>query len=302
MGLFKTQIVEDYSLHEANKTIFQNYHFNCKKCNSINDSYIIYEGNKEYLKKIYEAHNISEKEKVDVAINFIGSKVTDKVIVSGGHTVVDLSNKLHAGEESIKSTNFTFDIISKLQTDYNKKAEFLIQLNDIYMEYDPHSTSGTISNQYREQALKPYVIPCSINEILKKRSKELNRTFDLYYCSSKNLSDTFKRHIKTAKKNNSQLFNYKENESEKRWDMLIDGEPVSVLVNDKPNCVSANAAMLRSIRYLVDNRRQKDNFTSYVGIFPLCSMDNVLNGYKVANKFYGLDLPTYFIFTGTSCF
>lgn len=84
--------------------------------------------------------------------------------------------------------------------------------------------------------------------------------------------------------------------------MVIDGEPISVLVNDKPNCISANAAMLRSIRYIIDNRRKKDNFTSYVGIFPLCSMDNVLDGYRVAKKFYNLDLHTYYIFTGTSCF
>lgn len=302
MALLKTSMVQDYSIHEMNKTIYPDYQFNCKKSNLQDTRFIIYEGKNNNLTKIYESYDINEQERVKVTLDLIGDKVTDKAIISGGHTVVDLSNKLHAGDEAIKSTNFAFKLISKLQVEYGKKAEFLVQLNDIYMEYDLESTSGTIPNKYREQAFKPYVIPSAINEILKKYSTELDRNFDLYYCSSKNLSDSFKRHIKNEKKCNNELFSYIENESEKRWNMVIDGEQISVLVNDKPNCISANAAMLRSIRYIVDNRRQKDNFTSYVGIFPLCSMDNVLDGYKVATKFYDLDLPTYYIFTGTSCF
>jgi CRISPR/Cas system CMR-associated protein Cmr5 small subunit len=83
---------------------------------------------------------------------------------------------------------------------------------------------------------------------------------------------------------------------------MLDNEYVPVLVNNKPNCVAANAAMLRLIRYKIDNRKQKENYTSYIGIFPLCCIDNVLNGYRAAVKFYNLKLPTFFIFTGKSCF
>lgn len=63
-----------------------------------------------------------------------------------------------------------------------------------------------------------------------------------------------------------------------------------------------SAATLRAIRYDIANNKVKDKFTSHIGIYPLCSIDNVLDGHKLATAFYGLDLPTYFAFCGKSCF
>lgn len=41
MALLKTSIIEDYSVHEANKIIYPEYQFNCKKCNSEDNRFII---------------------------------------------------------------------------------------------------------------------------------------------------------------------------------------------------------------------------------------------------------------------
>ena len=46
-----------------------------------------------------------------------------------------------------------------------------------------------------------------------------------------------------------------------------------------------------------------DNYISHIGVFPLCSLDNVLNGYRAATSFYGnLNLPCLLVFFGKSCF
>ncbi|MCL2469677.1 MAG: hypothetical protein FWF24_05545 [Alphaproteobacteria bacterium] len=84
--------------------------------------------------------------------------------------------------------------------------------------------------------------------------------------------------------------------------MVVNDERIVVLHNDKPNCAAGNAATLRAIRYEITNNKIRDNFTSHIGLYPLCSRQNVLDGYKVAHAFYGLNLPSYFAFFGRACF
>lgn len=113
----------------------------------------------------------------------------------------------------------------------------------------------------------------------------------------KNMADRFKRHIKSKEK--EKLF-FKENNS---VFMNIDGSSFEVIKNNKPTCAAGNAATFRSIRYKISSNKTFDNYTSHIGVFPLCSMANVINGYKAAASFYsGLNLPCLLIFFGTSCF
>ncbi|MDR0430983.1 MAG: hypothetical protein LBH58_10960 [Tannerellaceae bacterium] len=210
MSILLSPQVSDYSTVE--KSIYSKYQFNCKKIWKGKDTFIIYEGNTTGISKIYESSSTDLNERIEVVVDLVKCKVTNRLLISGGHTVVDLSNRLNIGKEAIESTTLSLELIKKIQHELNIHAEFLIQLNDIYMEYDAESTNGTIPNKFREQALKPYIIPCEINSILKKYSDELDRELNLHYCSSKNLADQFKRHIKNEKRNNQDLFKYVEDQ------------------------------------------------------------------------------------------
>ena len=54
--------------------------------------------------------------------------------------------------------------------------------------------------------------------------------------------------------------------------------------------------------FIVNNSKIKDNYDSHIGIYPLCSLDNVINGYLVGNDFYKLNLPTILIFYDKKCY
>ena len=77
---------------------------------------------------------------------------------------------------------------------------------------------------------------------------------------------------------------------------------IEVIINNKPNCVAGNAATFRDINFIVNNSKIKDNYDSHIGIYPLGSLDNVINGYLVGNDFYKLNLPTILIFYDKKCY
>ena len=302
MSILKTPIIADYSAIKEEKVIHPGYVFSCDKWWREEERFIIYKADSSGLVKIFDEPSADLHKNVSTAVNLIGEHLHEKTIVSGAHTVIDLLDRYNVGAEVIESAEFSLELIARIQDLYGKKLEFMIQLNDLFMELDMDINTST-ANKYREMALKPYIVPLGINELLKTYSAKLGRTLDLYYCAEKNLADAYKRHIKKKKKQESDTYVHKETEDGTMWCIVVDGEEIIVSRNDKPNCVAANAAMLRSIRYQVSSNRIKDNFRSYVGIFPLCSITNVLNGYKAAITTYpDLDLPTYFIFTGITCF
>ncbi len=296
MSLSQLAIIEDYHSLEVSRTIYPNYKCNCTKYWTGEDIFLIYKATKDNIEKIFESKEDAIKN-IDNTIDLI-KNVSDNVIISGGHTVINLKDRYHLSNQVLNSVDFTFRLIANLQQKYNKNAEFLVMLNDFYMEKDAGTDEG-LENKYRRAALNPYIIPPQINDFLIRYSKKLNRKMNFYYCSEKNMADRFKRHIKN-KKENSELFIKDKNGD---YYMVIGKDKFKVLTNNKPNCVAGNAATFRSIRYKIDSNKIKDNFSSYVGIFPLCSLDNVLNGYKAANAFYeDLDLPSYLMFFGKSCF
>lgn len=300
MPLPRVSPILNYTDLEDNRTIYPAYKCNCTKDWKQNDKFIIYKANKNTIEKIFESDIVDNNINSITTTSLIGHDLTDKIIVSGGHTVVNLSDRFHVGQEVIKSVDFSFKLIAELQKQHAKKAEFLVMLNDFYMEKDAGTDDGA-ENKYRKEALNPYLIPPKINKFLLEYSDLLGRNMDLYYCSEKNMADRFKRHIQNQKKSNDKaLFIQKDNNN---WDIMIGDNVFPVMINGKPTCVSGNAATFRAIRYEVTSNKIKDYFTSYVGMFPLCSVDNVLNGYRAANAFYEpFNLPSYLIFFGKSCF
>ena len=283
------------------RTLCPEYRCNCTKTWKKDEFFLIYRATKQGIEKIYESTETDGKKNALLTGSLIGPSVTEKILISGGHTVLNLKDRFHVSDEVLKSVDFSFLLIELLQRNFGKKAEFLIMLNDFYMEKDAGTDEG-LENKYRKESLNPYVIPPKINDYLTRYSNILGRKLDLHYCSEKNMADRFKRHIQNKKKvSNSSMFVH--DPSTNTWYVVVGEKKFVVLTNDKPNCVAGNAASFRAIRYEVTSNKLKDNFTSYVGVFPLCSIDNVLNGYIAANSFYvGFDLPSYLIFFGKSCF
>lgn len=145
------------------------------------------------------------------------------------------------------------------------------------------------------------IIFCTlINFLFQNISQKKDIKNNCYYCSEKNMADKFKRHIKNIKKNNDLFYNYDDNNE--HWGLNINNKNIEIINNNKPNCVAGNAATFRDINYTVNNRKKNKNYDSHIGIYPLCSMNNVINGYKVANSFYEIDLPTILIFFEKKCF
>lgn len=298
MAIEKLQLVKDYNELGIDRVIYQDYQCNCTKAWTGPDKLIVFKATLDGLEKIHEGDNYPETEKtVAVLARLAGSEITDKAIVAGGHTVVNLKDRFLIGQEVVKSADIALGLIARLQEEYGKRAEFLVPLNDFYMEKDAGTDEGK-ANAYRTEAVSPYVIPPQINDLLLRYSARLGRQLDLHYCSEKNMADRFKRHIKSKKKDKNGPFAQNGND----WEMTVGNKKIVVLTNDKPNCAAGNAATLRAIRYDITNNKVKDNFTSHIGIYPLCSIENVLDGHRLATAFYGLDLPTFFAFCGKSCF
>ncbi|HAX91467.1 MAG TPA: hypothetical protein DCY07_04570 [Rhodospirillaceae bacterium] len=259
---------------------------------------VVFRAAKNGIEKVYEdAYTGDVNLTVATIAKLAAKEMTNKAMIAGGHTVVNLKDRLYISDEVAKSADVALGLVAHLHEAQSKRAEFLVPLNDFYMEKDAGTDEGH-ENAYRKKAVSPYIIPPKMNDLLLRYSERLGREMALHYCSEKNMADRFKRHIKTKKKEGGGQFVKNGN----NWEMVVGNERIVVLANDKPNCAAGNAATLRAIRYDITNNKTKDNFTSHVGIYPLCSLDNVLDGHKVATAFYGLDLPTYFVFFGRSCF
>ena len=154
------------------------------------------------------------------------------------------------------------------------------------------------SNHYRKQAVSPYVMPRYVNKLIRKIKKDSKVDIKSFYVSEKNMADRFKRDIKSKITSNPAF-----RQSNQDVFMEVGGENFLVIKNNKPTCATGNAATCRAIRYLVTSNKIFDNYISHIGVFPLCSLDNVLNGYGAATSFYGnLNLPCLLVFWGKSCF
>ncbi|GAJ66573.1 MULTISPECIES: hypothetical protein [Edwardsiella] len=160
---------------------------------------------------------------------------------------------------------------------------------------DGHEIDG--ANQYRKMATSPYIIPEIINSYIKENNKHYGIDIRSFYVSEKTMADRFKRHIKNTMDKNT-LFNRQDSSL-----LMTVGEHTFAIIEDnKPTCAAGNAATFRAIRYKVSSNKIFDNYTSHIGVFPLCSRINVLNGYRAASVFYeNLSLPSLLIFFGKSC-
>lgn len=302
MALKKISLQKKYIYTKEERYVYPNYKFTCRKSVPFK-GYRIYKINNKSVQLLKENNFSNNKDDILCYLNEnIFNSIDGKGIVSGGHSVINLSDKYLCGQSAIESTELAMNIIYNLQFKYRKEFDFLIQYNDLYVEQDLTRVNKDDINKYRKQMISPLIVPVAINNILSEYSKKLNREIELNYCFSKNMADKFKRFIKKKKKTLNCFKNKNYDNGTNEWVVMLENDEIVVLKNDKPNCVSCNAAMLRDIRYNVDCNKITDNYKSYIGIFPCCSEQNVINGCKVAFELYkNFDLEVYIIIYGDSC-
>lgn len=278
----------------ADRVIYEGYRCNCQKYWKQQDRFIVYKADKEGLTEIIN----SPKDQSNLATLLeLAKYYTDsKVIISGGHTVVDLNDRFAISEEVEESVNFCLNYIIHSTTMLGIQPDFLMEINDFYMEKsDGDEIDG--ANNYRKKATSPYIIPEKVNQKIMEIKEKQQIQIKPFYVSEKNMADRFRRHIKNSVSDASKF----RKEDSSIW-MLDKDTSFEVIKNNKPTCAAGNAATLRAIRHKISSNKIFDNYTSHIGVFPLCSMKNVLDGYKAALSFYDLNLPSLLVFFGKSCF
>lgn len=279
----------------AERVIFRDYKCNCTKGWKDLDRFLVYRADESGVTEIFndevDDHNL------DILIELSRSNLSENVVISGGHTVVNLSDRFSVSNEVENSARFCIDYIVKSKEKLRIQPDFLMEINDFYMEKsDGHEIDG--ANHYRKMATSPYIIPEKINAYIKENNKRYGIDIKSFYVSEKTMADRFKRHIKSAMDKNI-LFN----RQGRNLLMTVDAHTFAIIEDNKPTCAAGNAATFRAIRYKVSSNKIFDNYTSHIGVFPLCSRTNVLNGYRAASAFYGnLSLPSLLVFFGKSCF
>jgi len=267
---------------KAESVIFKDYKCNCTKGWKDADRFIVYKADESGVTEIF-SDEVCDRN-LDVLMELSKGYLSENVVISGGHTVVNLDDRFSVSHEVEKSARFCIDYIVKSKKELNVQPDFLMEINDFYMEKnDGYEIDG--ANQYRKMATSPYIIPERINVYIKEIIKRHGIDIRSFYVSEKTMADRFKRHIKTA------------------IDKTIDEHTFAIIKDNKPTCAAGNAATFRAIRYKVSSNKIFDNYTSHIGVFPLCSRMNVLNGYRAASSFYNdFSLPSLLVFFGKSCF
>lgn len=279
----------------AERVIYKDYQCNCQKKWQKDDRFIVYVANENGIEEIINKQ-VSE-DNIDDLLDVAPLYLTNNMLISGGHTVVNLNDRFSVSREVETSAKFCIDYIVRSVKKYNIHPDFLMEINDFYMEKsDGNEIDG--ANGFRKMATSPYIIPEKINSYIcdVKEHQEVDVTS--LYVSEKNMADRFKRHIKN-RVDKEPYFSKVGNSIE----MTINGNRFDIITNNKPTCAAGNAATFRAIRYNISSNKVFDNYTSHIGVFPLCSRVNVLNGYLAAVTFYhDFKLPCLLVFFGKSCF
>jgi len=278
INILKTPIIQNCASFEKDRVIDPDYKFSCNNHWKEKDRLVIYRADSGGIQKLVDRTDSAFDENITTAVDVV-ENLHNRTMVSGGHTMIDLSDRFNMGAEALKSAEFSLEFMARIEKLYpQKKLEFMVFLNDLYIEQGA-----------RAKALNPYIIPIGLNDLLKSYSEKMGRKLDLHYCAEKVKANKFQRDIRTRKRNEPDVFKQRFDGNVVSWSVLVGSEEI-----EASYCVVATARMLKDVKL--------EKFDSFVGQFPLCSMENCLNGYKVAKRVYDLDLPCYFIFNGRSCF
>ncbi len=293
LELMPLQSAEFYKT--AERVVFKEYKCNCKKGWKGEDRFIVYKADQNGIVEVI--NNEVSNNNVEDLIVLASSFLTDKVVISGGHTVVNLDDRFSVSSEVEKSARFCIDYIAESIRRLSVQPDFLMEINDFYMEKNDGSEIDG-ANEFRRMATSPYIIPEKINDYILASNQHHGIDINAFYVSEKNMADRFKRHIKNRM--DKEAYFQRQDGNVK---MTVGEHTFDIIKENKPTCAAGNAATFRAIRYRISSNKIFDNYTSHIGVFPLCSRVNVLNGYRAAATFYdNFALPSLLVFFGKSCF
>jgi hypothetical protein len=254
---------------------------------------------------LVDTRNTNTLNMVDMILRVAGPQMHGRVMISGAHFIPNLRDRYYCGEGPLKTLQLSMMVMETLQALDHPVVDFLMLVDDLYMMHDYVRLDRSSYNHYRKELFDEIVVPTRIAETLNDRLANGLRPFRVYYSTEKCLADRFNRHVKTRKRHEPVFISGEEIPEYGSGDWFVrvaGGDLVQVIGDHKPNCPAAVADLVREVEVSVDNRRTESNYQTLLAFFPSCSMQNVLDGLKVASAVYSTDLVTYVVFTTTRCF
>ncbi|MGE0916713.1 hypothetical protein AB4M58_23280 [Escherichia coli] len=177
---------------ENSRIIYEDYSCNCQKDWKGEDRFIVYKADQTGISE--EINTSISDSNMDSLLKLARKYTSRKILISGGHTVVNLNDRFSISKEVEKSAKFCIDYIIRSINELNIKPDFLMEINDFYME---KSNGENIDgeNKYRKLATSPYIIPEVINKYIIEKQNKHDIKINCFYVSEKNMADRFKRHI-----------------------------------------------------------------------------------------------------------
>ena len=300
MGFETIRYLSEYNFSMYERCPFPAYRFTCSRKRSDTKNCRIFNVSKEGATLVFECVNVKSDK---VILKFMQTKVfptlSSKGLISGGHTVVNLSDKYACGPAATHTTELAMALVESLQIDYNKQYDFLLQFNDLYAEKDNKTINRTGMNSFRDKMRNPLIIPLQINNLVKEYSERLKREIVINYCFEMTMSRRCQRYLLRNEKTTTNIIANEHGDFFVKYNEKL----IRLSKNHKPNCAACHAAMLRYVRYNIKESHITNNVLSYIGIFPLCSETNVLDGCMAAYSIYpDFDLQTYLIFYEDLCY
>lgn len=188
--------------------------------------------------------------------------------------------------------------INDLYHIYDIYSDFVIFVNDLFMLTDKLRIDLNTINRYRESLFYPYRVPYELLCLLYEQKQTID--YKVYLTTEKNMAGKFSNHIKNRKYKDK--YRFEKDVNKNIWYVITEeGDRIPVIEQDKPDCVAANAALLRYFNW-ENPRKLKRKYKTGIFYFPLCSIENVLNGHRVAHTIYNMDILCYYIFITTKCY
>lgn len=123
---------DDNVYKTAERLIFRGYKCNCTKGWKDVDRFIVYKADESGVTEIVN-DEIGVPD-LDILIELAKSSLSKNIIISGGHTVVNLDDRFEVSNEVEKSARFCIDYIVKSREKLDLQPDFLMKINEFYMK------------------------------------------------------------------------------------------------------------------------------------------------------------------------
>lgn len=136
MGL-PTVEYEDTVQHEITRTVIPGFTFSCERQWKGKSEIIIYHADKGVVRKLTSLPQLDQRLFPDSMMDKLSPLLTalpGPTVVSGGHTVINMSNTLEVSASVLSATALSMEVVKYLTQSVHIHADFLVQVNDLFME------------------------------------------------------------------------------------------------------------------------------------------------------------------------